>query len=76
MKTEFIRIKRRSELTGKEHTAMLPMTQAEFDAAMVKWNNGALIQHAFPNLTAAEREFLLTGSTPEEWDEIFGGGDD
>lgn len=32
---------------------------------------GALIQQAFPFLSAEEREFLMTGITPEEWDEIF-----
>jgi hypothetical protein len=30
-----------------------------------------LIQDAFPTLTADEREFILTGITSEEWDEIF-----
>lgn len=36
------------------------------------WQNGALIQNAMPELTADEREFLLTGMTPEEWDATFG----
>lgn len=31
------------------------------------------IQEIFPQLTATEREFLQTGSTPEEWDAVFGG---
>lgn len=30
------------------------------------------IQDAFPSLTAAEREFLISGSTEEEWNEMFG----
>lgn len=30
------------------------------------------IQNVFPNLNADEREFLLTGITPQEWSEIFG----
>lgn len=29
------------------------------------------IQDAFNFLTAGEREFLLTGLTPEEWDKMF-----
>lgn len=36
------------------------------------WQNGAHIQNAMPELTADEREFLLTGMTPEEWDATFG----
>lgn len=27
---------------------------------------------AFPNLTASEREFILTGIIPEEWEEMTG----
>lgn len=27
------------------------------------------VQNAFPNLTAAQREFLMSGITPEEWKE-------
>lgn len=32
------------------------------------YDKGALIQHAYPFLTAAQREFLITGMTPEDWD--------
>ena len=32
---------------------------------------GELIQNAFPMLSADEREFIMTGCTPEEWDEMF-----
>lgn len=35
--------------------------------------NGALIQDAFPFLNADEREFIMTGTTPEKWDAMFGG---
>jgi hypothetical protein len=32
---------------------------------------GERIQIAFMFLTNAEREFLITAITPDEWDEIF-----
>lgn len=35
------------------------------------WQNGALIQEAMPNLSADDREFIMTGITPEVWDAIF-----
>ena len=38
------------------------------------WFNGEdnrLIQHAFPKLSAQEREFLLTGLTPQAFDAMF-----
>ena len=36
---------------------------------------GMLIQQAMPNLTADEREFIKTGITPQEWDDMFGDED-
>ena len=35
------------------------------------WKNGDLLQAAFPFLTATEREFILTGISDAEWDELF-----
>lgn len=58
----------KSPLSGKEHTLDLPITQVQVDA----YNTGALVQDAFPNLDADEREFLLTGITAEEWLDTFG----
>jgi len=40
-----------------------------FDDCFVKWQNGAMIQHAFPMLNADEREFLMTGMTISDWKE-------
>tara|TARA_R110001606_G_scaffold348068_1_gene497548 strand:- start:243 stop:437 length:195 start_codon:yes stop_codon:yes gene_type:complete len=34
------------------------------------WMEGAPIQDVMPNLTASEREFLMTGITPAEWGEM------
>jgi hypothetical protein len=36
-----------------------------------KWVDGALIQDALPYLTADEREFLMTGITPDQWKKMF-----
>lgn len=38
---------------------------------LVAWYNGALIQDAMPNLSADDREFIMTGITPEVWNETF-----
>jgi hypothetical protein len=61
-------ITKKSKLSGKEHTMDLDITQDQ----IAKWLNGELIQVAMPNLTADQREFMISGATPEEWDEIFG----
>jgi hypothetical protein len=29
------------------------------------------VQNAMPHLSADEREFIMTGITPTEWDEMF-----
>lgn len=59
-----------SQLTRKENTLDIPVTQNQLDA----WKNGELIQNAMPNIPAEQREFLMTGVTPEEWKEYFGEG--
>lgn len=36
-----------------------------------KWQNGELIQNAFPYLSAAKRELLITGICPTCWDTLM-----
>jgi hypothetical protein len=61
-------IKRKSQLTGKTHELDLPVTEDQIKL----WQEGVFAQHAFPNLSPAQREFIMTGITGEEWDEVFG----
>lgn len=61
-----------SVLTGKENEMFLPITQDEYNKAEQARKGGMYIQDAYPNLTADEREFLISGTTPEEWDRLFG----
>ena len=69
-------VSRKSMFTGKVHTMDLPVTQAQIDELVkgpFKWSHPTkLIQHAFPTLTAEQREFIMTGVTPEEWNAEFG----
>ena len=62
-----MQITRTSSFTGVTRTLDLDVTQAQLDA----YDIGALIQHAFTNISAAEREFIKTGMTTEEWDNMF-----
>lgn len=43
-------------------------TQAAFE----KWQRGAYIQHAMPDLSPDEREFLISGLDPDQWKAMFG----
>lgn len=38
----------------------------------VAWQQGELVQNAFPELSKEDREFLISGTSPEGWKEIFG----
>jgi len=62
-----MKITRTSRLTGKTSVMDLDITQAQLDA----WVDGELVQNAMPELSAEEREFLMTGITPDEWDSVF-----
>ena len=53
-----------SPISIKDHTREIDVTQSQLDA----WKGGLLIQKAMPHLSADDREFLMTGITPEEWD--------
>jgi hypothetical protein len=57
---------------GNVYTMDFPnMTEAQFEAGKAARSNGTLIQDAFSFLTADEREFLMTGTPPQVWDELF-----
>ena len=58
-------------LTGVTHTKELPVTSLELDV----WMSGELIQNVFPHLSDDDREFLMTGITPEEWESLHGDKD-
>jgi hypothetical protein len=58
-----MKITRTSLVTGKTHTLDLNITEAQIAA----YEQGAVLQDAFPDLPAPEREFIKTGITPEEW---------
>ena len=64
---------RMSILSGRETSLDLPISKTRFGECYKKWRDGALIQKAFPELNAEEREFGLSGSSPGEWAETFAG---
>ena len=63
-----IMITRRSELTGVEHVRKINVSSRQIEL----WQGGALIQDVMPDLSDEDREFLMTGITPEEWAAHFG----
>lgn len=67
-----MQIKRISPFTGKLNIMNLDVSLEQ----MIRWDRGELIQDVFPNLTADEREFIKTGITPNDWNEMVGEVDD
>lgn len=60
-------IRRTSMFSGKTNEMEIPITQEQFNA----WMLGDLIQDAIPELTPDQREFLISGVTPDEWEEMY-----
>ena len=56
-------------ISGMENTLDLDVTQEQLN----RYAEGIeYIQDVFAHLTAPEREFIKTGITPDEWNELFG----
>lgn len=63
-----MKITKTSTLTGNTNTMDLDITEEQ----MFNWQHkGMLIQLAMPHLKPEEREFLISGTTPEDWNELF-----
>lgn len=65
-------ITRVSSLTGAVNKMVMALNEEDLQA----WKDGALIQDALPYLSAEQREFLMTGITPEEWANTLPSEDD
>lgn len=61
-------VTKKSSISGKINSMELPITEAQLKAHQ----NGEFAQDVFPTLSAEEREFLISGITPNEWNEMFG----
>ena len=60
-------ITKKSMVTGNNATKNIDVTQTQLNA----WENGALIQDAMPQVSLSDREFIKTGITNDEWNNLF-----
>jgi len=58
---------RKSMFTGVKSEMEIDVSEKQ----ITLWMEGELIQDVMPSLSADEREFLMTGITPAEWNEMF-----
>ena len=49
----------------------LDISYDQLDRINNRFESKELIQNIVPNLSMEEREFLMTGITPKEWNELF-----
>ena len=66
-------VHKKSMVSGRVNSMLLPTTQGKIEYWV---ESGKLIQDVMPDLNDNQREFLMSGITPEEWDDMFGEEDD
>lgn len=66
-----LKLTRTSAFTRRRNTMVLPITAEDYRRFQEPGARPS-IQDFFPNLAPDQREFLLTGVTPEEWNDVFG----
>lgn len=62
----------RSNFTGKMNQREYPIQDQQ---RIIKWlydENRRAVQSEFPDYSTDDREFLVSGCTPEEWEELLG----
>jgi hypothetical protein len=59
-------VERVSMVSGIRHTREIDVTQEQLDRCRA----GELIQRVCGHLSADDREFLISGITPEEWEQL------
>lgn len=64
-------ITRRSIISGETNTMEIDVTPMQLS----NWHNGMLVQDAMPHLNNDEKEFIMTGITPDEWEDEFSDDD-
>ncbi len=63
---------KQSTVSGKVNSLFLPMAKEEFTKKYMKWDSdNLLIQEVFPEFSPEQREFIKSGITPDEWNNLF-----
>lgn len=60
-------IVRRSPVTGKMNYRHIDISNEEY----YEWEQGFLLQDVAPHLSLEDREFIISGCTPEDFDTLY-----
>ena len=63
-----MKVQRESIISGQLNTMDLNVTPQQMDRF---YGGYELTQNIFPDLSSEEREFLISGMMPSEWDSTF-----
>jgi hypothetical protein len=63
-----MKITRKNPITGELLTRELDISEEQWS----RYQSGEYIQVALGHLSASDREFIMTGLTDVQWDNIFG----
>ena len=66
-------VQKKSMVSGRVNSMLLPTTQGKIEYWI---ESGKLIQDVMPDLNDNQREFLMSGITPREWDAMCGDEDE
>ena len=66
-RTKTMKITRTNPFNGGISILEIAVTEEQLES----YYAGELLQNAFPNLSAGDREFIKTGITDEYWEEMF-----
>ena len=58
-------------LDGNRYRHELPLRLESFQESYDRMRSGVVIQEAFPTLSPQDREFILSGITPQRWDKLL-----
>ena len=68
-----MKVSRMSPWSGQYNTMDLAVSPGQMEEFMnTPRHERRKVQDIFPSLSPAEREFLLSGYTPQDWEECFG----
>jgi len=63
-----VRVGGTCRLTGESYSVVVP------SEGFARWQAGELIQRSMPEVSAEDREFLISGASPNGWRKTFGPG--